>query len=135
MDPHRTRARSLLLLIVISLVAAAACSTSHAHEDDRAGQPAAGALAPSAPLDTAAIPATRLLAYTLTHDQVGNRAIGDRPSQNLTPGQLAVKAALVLGSPYTAMLFMGASGWPQCCYHDRARTSIFARYCAWARNL
>lgn len=59
------------------------------------------------PLDTASIPATRLLAYTLTHDQVGNRALGDRPSQNLTFGQLAVKAALVLGSPYTAMLFMG----------------------------
>jgi maltooligosyltrehalose trehalohydrolase len=59
------------------------------------------------PLDTATIPATRLLAYTVTHDQVGNRAIGDRPSQNLTTGQLAVKAALALGSPYTAMLFMG----------------------------
>lgn len=59
------------------------------------------------PLDTAQIPATRLLAYTCTHDQVGNRAIGDRPSQNLDFGQLAIKAALVLGSPYTAMLFMG----------------------------
>ncbi|GAS92998.1 malto-oligosyltrehalose trehalohydrolase [Mycolicibacterium brisbanense] len=59
------------------------------------------------PLDTATIPATRLLAYTLTHDQVGNRAVGDRPSQRLDTGQLAVKAALALGSPYTAMLFMG----------------------------
>lgn len=59
------------------------------------------------PLDTTAIPATRLLAYTCTHDQVGNRATGDRPSQNLDCGQLAVKAALALGSPYTAMLFMG----------------------------
>ena len=59
------------------------------------------------PLDTVQIPATRLLAYTCTHDQVGNRAIGDRPSQYLDFGQLAVKAALVLGSPYTAMLFMG----------------------------
>lgn len=48
-----------------------------------------------------------MLAYTLTHDQVGNRAVGDRPSQRLTTGQLAVKAALALGSPYTAMLFMG----------------------------
>jgi len=38
---------------------------------------------------------------------VGNRALGDRPSQNLTGGQLAIKAALALGSPYTAMLFMG----------------------------
>lgn len=62
------------------------------------------------PLDTSAhsgIPATRLVAYTCTHDQVGNRALGDRPSQNLTGGQLAIKAALVLGSPYTPMLFMG----------------------------
>ncbi|OBJ82631.1 malto-oligosyltrehalose trehalohydrolase [Mycobacterium sp. 1245852.3] len=62
------------------------------------------------PLDTSAesgIPATRLVAYTCTHDQVGNRALGDRPSQNLTGGQLAIKAALVLGSPYTTMLFMG----------------------------
>jgi maltooligosyltrehalose trehalohydrolase len=59
------------------------------------------------PLDTARIPAPRLLAYTCTHDQVGNRALGDRPSQNLTGGQLAIKAALALGSPYTAMLFMG----------------------------
>ncbi len=62
------------------------------------------------PLDTSetsGIPATRLLAYTCTHDQVGNRALGDRPSQNLTGGQLAIKAALALGSPYTAMLFMG----------------------------
>src|SRR6202008_5023312 len=62
------------------------------------------------PLNTAessGIPATRLVAYTCTHDQVGNRALGDRPSQTLTYGQLAVKAALVLASPYTAMLFMG----------------------------
>jgi maltooligosyltrehalose trehalohydrolase len=59
------------------------------------------------PLDKSTIPATRLMAYTTTHDQVGNRAIGDRPSQNLDFGQLAVKAALALGSPYTAMVFMG----------------------------
>lgn len=59
------------------------------------------------PLDITEIPATRLLAYTCTHDQVGNRAVGDRPSQNLDDGQLAIKAALALGSPYTAMLFMG----------------------------
>ncbi|MDT5350614.1 MAG: maltooligosyltrehalose trehalohydrolase [Mycobacterium sp.] len=62
------------------------------------------------PLDVTAasgIPGTRLLAYTCTHDQVGNRALGDRPSQNLTGGQLALKAVLALVSPYTAMLFMG----------------------------
>ena len=38
------------------------------------------------PLDTGAIPATRLLAYTCTHDQVGNRALGDRPSRILILG-------------------------------------------------
>ena len=59
------------------------------------------------PLDKSLIPATRLMAYTSTHDQVGNRAAGDRPSHNLDFGQLAVKAAIVLGSPYTAMVFMG----------------------------
>lgn len=59
------------------------------------------------PLDTSLIPGTRLMAYTCTHDQIGNRAIGDRPSHNLDHGQLAIKAALALGSPYTAMLFMG----------------------------
>ena len=47
------------------------------------------------------------LAYTSNHDQVGNRALGDRPSATLTPGQLAIGAALTLCSPYTPMLFMG----------------------------
>jgi maltooligosyltrehalose trehalohydrolase len=55
------------------------------------------------PLDTAAVPAHRLLGYAQTHDQVGNRATGDR----LTPDQLGVAAALVLTSPFTPMLFMG----------------------------
>ncbi|MEV6562419.1 malto-oligosyltrehalose trehalohydrolase [Nocardia sp. NPDC051756] len=59
------------------------------------------------PIDTAVIPASALLAYTCNHDQIGNRAIGDRPSAHLTDGQLAIKAALVLCSPYTPMLFMG----------------------------
>ncbi|WP_225729403.1 MULTISPECIES: malto-oligosyltrehalose trehalohydrolase [unclassified Nocardia] len=59
------------------------------------------------PLNTGAIPGSALLAYTCNHDQIGNRAQGDRPSAYLTDGQLAVKAALVLLSPYTPMLFMG----------------------------
>jgi maltooligosyltrehalose trehalohydrolase len=58
-------------------------------------------------LDTSAIPGYRLLAYTSTHDQVGNRAVGDRPAAYLTSGQLAVSAALALLTPFTAMLFMG----------------------------
>ncbi|MDH6109899.1 maltooligosyltrehalose trehalohydrolase [Kitasatospora sp. MAP12-15] len=45
----------------------------------------------------------RLLGYVQTHDQIGNRALGDR----LPPAALAVSAALVLTSPFTPMLFMG----------------------------
>ena len=59
------------------------------------------------PIPTDRVPASSLLAYTCTHDQVGNRAIGDRPSANLDGGQLAIKAALILLSPFTPMLFMG----------------------------
>ncbi|MEV0250512.1 malto-oligosyltrehalose trehalohydrolase [Nocardia sp. NPDC050712] len=59
------------------------------------------------PIDRDLFPASALLAYTCNHDQIGNRALGDRPSAYLTDGQLAVKAALVLFSPYTPMLFMG----------------------------
>ncbi|MFB7614582.1 malto-oligosyltrehalose trehalohydrolase [Kitasatospora sp. NPDC056181] len=49
----------------------------------------------------------RLLGYLQTHDQIGNRALGDRLSTSLNPGQLACGAALVLTSPFTPMLFMG----------------------------
>ncbi|MFJ8476319.1 malto-oligosyltrehalose trehalohydrolase [Kitasatospora sp. NPDC094011] len=49
----------------------------------------------------------RLLGYLQTHDQVGNRALGDRISTSLPPGRLACGAALVLTSPFTPMLFMG----------------------------
>ncbi len=41
------------------------------------------------------------------HDQVGNRALGDRPSRVLTDGQLAIEAAVILAGPFTPMLFMG----------------------------
>lgn len=44
---------------------------------------------------------------TQNHDQVGNRATGDRPSLNVSPGRLAAAAALMLTSIYTPMLFMG----------------------------
>ncbi|MFI5503646.1 malto-oligosyltrehalose trehalohydrolase [Nocardia asteroides] len=59
------------------------------------------------PIPRELIPGSALLGYTCTHDQIGNRAAGDRPSEYLTPGQLAVKAALVLLSASTPMLFMG----------------------------
>lgn len=49
----------------------------------------------------------KLLGYSQDHDQVGNRALGDRTSMLLTTGRLAVAAGLVLTSPFTPMIFQG----------------------------
>ncbi|GGU46872.1 malto-oligosyltrehalose trehalohydrolase [Streptomyces albospinus] len=60
-----------------------------------------------APLDLRATPPYRLLGYAQTHDQIGNRALGDRLTARLSPGLLACGAALVACAPFTPMLFMG----------------------------
>ncbi len=49
----------------------------------------------------------RFLGYSQTHDQVGNRAAGDRLSQLVDPAALHVAAALVLCAPFVPMLFQG----------------------------
>ncbi|MET7358095.1 malto-oligosyltrehalose trehalohydrolase [Streptomyces sp. NPDC005562] len=59
------------------------------------------------PVDRARTPAYRFLGYSQTHDQIGNRAQGDRLSAGLSPGLLACAAALTLTGPFTPMLFMG----------------------------
>ncbi|WP_369746677.1 malto-oligosyltrehalose trehalohydrolase [Paenarthrobacter sp. AMU7] len=41
------------------------------------------------------------------HDQIGNRAIGDRLTASLSYGKLAIGAVLTMTSPFTPMLFMG----------------------------
>ncbi|MFG3020158.1 malto-oligosyltrehalose trehalohydrolase [Streptomyces sp. NPDC048254] len=67
------------------------------------------------PLDRARVAGHRLLGYAQTHDQIGNRAQGDRLSATLSPGLLACAAALTLTAPFTPMLFMGeewAAGTP-----------------------
>ncbi|MEE2568126.1 malto-oligosyltrehalose trehalohydrolase [Pseudarthrobacter sp. J64] len=48
-----------------------------------------------------------LVVCSQNHDQIGNRAVGDRLSQSLPYGRLAVAAVLTLTSPFTPMLFMG----------------------------
>jgi maltooligosyltrehalose trehalohydrolase len=53
------------------------------------------------------LPGWALLGYSQNHDQVGNRAQGDRLSQVLPPGRLKIAAALVLTAPFVPMLFMG----------------------------
>ena len=59
------------------------------------------------PVDAASMPGWRFVASLQTHDQVGNRATGDRLSQLVGPDLLACGAALLLTSPWTPMLFMG----------------------------
>ncbi len=44
---------------------------------------------------------------TQNHDQVGNRALGERSGALMTPGRLKVAAALLLTGPFTPMLFQG----------------------------
>jgi maltooligosyltrehalose trehalohydrolase len=46
-------------------------------------------------------------AYMQTHDQIGNRARGERSTHLLSPGRLRIAAALVLLSPFVPMLFQG----------------------------
>jgi maltooligosyltrehalose trehalohydrolase len=53
------------------------------------------------------IPGYRFLGYLQNHDQIGNRAIGDRSSALMSTDLLKVGAALVLTSPFVPMLFMG----------------------------
>ncbi|MEW6155187.1 MAG: malto-oligosyltrehalose trehalohydrolase [Actinomycetota bacterium] len=53
------------------------------------------------------VPAGRLLGYLQNHDQVGNRAAGERSSALMGTGRLHVAAALVLCAPFVPMLFAG----------------------------
>ncbi len=59
------------------------------------------------PVDTGTTSGTSFLAYLQNHDQIGNRATGDRISASVSPGLIACGAAIVLLGPYTPMLFMG----------------------------
>jgi maltooligosyltrehalose trehalohydrolase len=53
------------------------------------------------------VAAHRFVTFLQDHDQVGNRAQGDRASASLSDQRLQIGAALLLLSPYTPMLFMG----------------------------
>ncbi|HKJ13216.1 MAG TPA: malto-oligosyltrehalose trehalohydrolase [Ornithinimicrobium sp.] len=59
------------------------------------------------PVDPEVTPGWRFVASLQTHDQVGNRAGGDRLCHLTSDGMSAIGAALLLTSPYTPMLFMG----------------------------
>jgi maltooligosyltrehalose trehalohydrolase len=75
----------------------------------------------------------QLLGYLQTHDQIGNRAGGERASALLSEGLLRIGAALVLMSPYTPMLFMGeewgaSTPWQYFTDHDDAELAESVRH-------
>ncbi|MEV4482900.1 malto-oligosyltrehalose trehalohydrolase [Micromonospora coxensis] len=59
------------------------------------------------PVDRQRTPGHRFVAYLQNHDQIGNRATGDRISATLSPALLRVGAVLLMTAPFTPMLFMG----------------------------
>ncbi len=59
------------------------------------------------PIDTGRMPTWRLVTFTQDHDQIGNRAIGDRLTATLDRGRLDIEAVLTLLGPFTPMIFMG----------------------------
>jgi maltooligosyltrehalose trehalohydrolase len=60
-----------------------------------------------APVDREHTDGRRFLAYLQNHDQVGNRAVGDRISATIPLSRQAVGATLYLTSAFTPMVFMG----------------------------
>ena len=59
------------------------------------------------PVDRERTPGFRFVGYLQDHDQIGNRATGDRIGATASSGLIEVGAALVLCSPFSPMLFMG----------------------------
>lgn len=53
------------------------------------------------------VPKTRLLGYLQTHDQVGNRAAGERISMLAPLERVKAAAALALTAPFVPMIFQG----------------------------
>jgi maltooligosyltrehalose trehalohydrolase len=59
------------------------------------------------PIDTWRTPTWRLVVCWDNHDQIGNRATGERLSSKISPAQQAIAAMVTLLSPFTPMIFMG----------------------------
>jgi maltooligosyltrehalose trehalohydrolase len=70
-----------------------------------------------APIDPLVHKGWQFVVCLQNHDQVGNRAVGDRLPELTSPGLLRVGAVLLLTSPFTPMLWMGeewaaSTRWP-----------------------
>jgi maltooligosyltrehalose trehalohydrolase len=70
-----------------------------------------------APVDVARHPGRQFVVCLQNHDQVGNRAVGDRLPELTAPELVRVGAVLLLTAPFTPMLWMGeewaaSTRWP-----------------------
>jgi maltooligosyltrehalose trehalohydrolase len=75
------------------------------------------------PVDRLRIPGHRFVVFQQNHDQVGNRAAGDR----LPADVLRMGAAIMLTSPFTPMLFMGeewGASTPWCYFTDHQEPEL-----------
>ncbi len=80
-----------------------------AHRDRRHGRPVTG------------VSGHRFCGFLQNHDQVGNRAQGERSCHLVSLGKLKIGAALVICSPFVPMLFAGeewAASSPFCYFTD-----------------
>ncbi len=78
------------------------------------------------------LPAWRFVSFLQNHDQVGNRARGDRIGHGLPVDRLKVGAALLLGAPSTPLLFQGeewgaSAPFPYFCDHEDAALASAVR--------
>ncbi|MGI8679538.1 MAG: malto-oligosyltrehalose trehalohydrolase [Jatrophihabitans sp.] len=69
------------------------------------------------PIDPCQVRGWQFVVCLQNHDQVGNRAVGDRLPELTSPGRLRIGAVLLLTSPFTPMLWMGeewaaSTRWP-----------------------
>jgi maltooligosyltrehalose trehalohydrolase len=79
------------------------------------------------PVDTLRTPGDRFLGFLQNHDQVGNRATGDRISAEAPLELLKVGTGLLLTAPFTPMLFMGeewGAATPWCFFTDHEEPEL-----------
>jgi maltooligosyltrehalose trehalohydrolase len=77
----------------------------------------------------AGLPHDRFVICTQNHDQIGNRARGERLGMLTSPGRVKIAAALLLTSPFVPMLFQGeewAAGTPFLYFTDHADPDLAA---------
>jgi len=75
---------------------------------------------------SAHLPLASFVAFLQNHDQVGNRAFGDRITDDASPAAVRAAVAIVLLAPWTPLLFMG---------EEWAATTPFQYFCDYEGEL